>query len=62
MISTATDKQQDNLCRVTFYFDFLSVFRLYSGIGSMVGMGDSTGCFVSWTYFCIDLWTGTSEV
>ncbi len=47
-------KQQNHLCCTTFYFDFLSVFRLYSGVGGMVGMGDSSGCFVSWTYFCVD--------
>ena len=38
------------------------IFRLYSGVGGMVGMGDSSGCFVSWTYFCVDLRTGTSEI
>ena len=65
MISTATKTLQTN--NKTIYVALLStltfsLFRLYSGIGSMVGMGDSTGCFISRTNFCIDLRTGTSEI
>ena len=55
MISTATKTLQGN--NKTIYVALLSTltfflfFRLYSGVGGMVGMGDSSGCFVSWTYF-----------
>lgn len=65
MISTATKTLQANnkmiyvalLSTLTF---FLSFFRLYSRIGSMVGLGNSSGCFVPRTYFCIDLRTSAS--
>lgn len=66
MISTATKTLRTN--NKTIYvallstLTFFSLFRLYSGIGSMVGMGDATGCFISRTNFCIDLRTGTSEI
>lgn len=63
MISTATKTLQANnkmiyvalLSTLTFF-----LFRLYSRIGSMVGLGNSSGCFVPRTYFCIDLRTSAS--
>lgn len=64
MISTATKTLQANnkmiyvalLSTLTFFL----FFRLYSRIGSMVGLGNSSGCFVPRTYFCIDLRTSAS--
>jgi hypothetical protein len=56
------NQQQDNLRCNTFYFNFFLIFRLYSWFTSMVRMGDSSGSFVSRTYFRINLRTGTSQI
>lgn len=65
MISSATKTLQTN--NKTIYVAILSTltfsyFRLYSWFTSMVRMGDSSGSFVSRTYFRINLRTGTSQI
>ena len=59
--NVANQQQNDLRCN-TFYFNFFLVFRLYSGVTSMVCMGDPSGGFIFGTNFCIDLWTGSSEI
>lgn len=66
MISTATKTLQAN--NKTIYVALLSTltfflfFRLYPWFTSMVCVGDSSGSFVSRTYFRINLRTGTPEI
>ena len=64
MISTATKTLQAN--NKMIYVALLSTLTFFlfldyiPGFGSMVGLGNSSGCFVPRTYFCIDLRTSTS--
>lgn len=66
MISTATKTLQGN--NKTIYVALLSTLTFFLFLDYIPGLEawsawvTPSGCFVSWTYFCVDLRTGTSEI
>ena len=43
-------------------YGFKDCLVLSPSEGPFLSLLKETGCFVSWTYFCVDLRTGTSEI